>query len=87
MKDYTNGQDGGGLAESEKLNVERSKNLMDTPKPNEPDQQPEIPPCKLCGGEKLYLGRLGNLDYCRCRACGMLSSRRVSVPKRKGYGK
>jgi hypothetical protein len=27
--------------------------------------------CSCCGGELLYLGRLGGLYWYRCRDCGM----------------
>lgn len=28
--------------------------------------------CGLCGGDKHLLGKIGNVRYYRCRACGMI---------------
>lgn len=30
--------------------------------------------CKVCNGVLVFLGRLGNLDWFRCRDCGMEQS-------------
>jgi hypothetical protein len=39
--------------------------------------QPEETDCPACNGTATILGRLGDLDHFRCRACGMESSRPV----------
>ncbi len=38
--------------------------------------------CKLCGGQLEVLGILGWLKHLKCRACGMLFSRKIR--KKKG---
>lgn len=38
-------------------------------------------PCKICGGELVSLGRVGDLYWMKCRACGLLHSKRATEPQ------
>jgi hypothetical protein len=38
---------------------------------NEHEHETEKPPvCEMCGGVCLEIGRLGSVEYFRCRGCG-----------------
>ncbi len=37
--------------------------------------------CSVCGGDKAFLGKLGNVNYYRCQNCGMQSMKKIETCK------